>query len=235
MNKTEFFTEKYRELEEVGKITFNLPEDGTVIARLEMMPEFRHVKARLSYCRQVRALLNHERKFEKEFLVTPSDPMIDLLCQLVDRINKIPMCKDHCIPVKSVYTCSFDDYVVPAMNAMKEHNYTHVPLLDNGVVLGVFSENTLFSYVLDNEIVSVDRETRFQDLSTYLPINKHQTEVFRFLPWNAQTFSAKKLFEDALKRFERIGMVFLTQNGKETEKLMGIITPWDILGNQIII
>src|SRR5690606_11002894 len=106
--------------------------------------------------------------------VTPSDPMIDLLCQLIDKISKIPVCKDHCIPASKVYACSLDDYAVPAMNTMKKNGYTHIPLLDNGVVIGVFSESTLFSYVLDNEIVSVDRETKFKDLSAYLTLREHQ-------------------------------------------------------------
>ena len=43
------------------------------------------------------------------------------------------------------------------------------------------------------------------------------------------------LFEKALKKMERIGMIFLTENGKSTERLLGIMTPWDILANQLLV
>jgi hypothetical protein len=68
-----------------------------------------------------------------------------------------------------------------------------------------------------------------------LPVDNHITETFRFLPWDAKVFDAKDLFEKALKKMERIGMIFLTQNGKPTEKLLGILTPWDILANQLLV
>ena len=35
-------------------------------------------------------------------------------------------------------------------------------------------------------------------------------------------------FQDALKRRERLCMVFVTANGKQREKLLGIITAWDM-------
>lgn len=235
MNESEKFLETFNELEDAGKKAFNLPEDGKTIFRLEGMPEFVHEKTKLGYCRQVRNLLVHQGKFEKEFLVSPSKQMIDLLRQLINKVNEVPLCEDYAIPTANIYSCTIDDFVLPAMNTMKEHNYTHIPLLDSGIVIGVFSENTLFSYALDNKHVNIDRETKFRDLGKYLPINKHLTENFRFLSWKSRVFEAKMLFEDALKSMERIGMVFLTENGKETEELMGILTPWDILGNQILI
>lgn len=235
MNKTDIFLEKYRELEEAGRLAFKLPADVGVVTALARMPEFKHERARLKYCIDVRNLLSHSPQYEQDFLVAPSDKMITLLGSLVDRINRIPTCKDFAIPARNVYACSLEDQVLPAMNAMREHNYTHIPLLNNGTLIGVFSENTLFTYVLDNEIISVDRETRFKNLAQYLPISKHTTETFRFLSWDAQMYEAKKLFEGALERMERIGMVFLTQNGNESERILGILTPWDILGNQILI
>ena len=230
----QYFEQKYRELEDAGREFFNLPEDDKIMSTMIRLPQLAHVSNRLKYCRDVRNLITHEGVARK-FRVTPSQEMLELLESLVERLNKVPYCKDFAIRTSNVYSCSIDDLVLPAMSIMKEKNYTHVPILNDGVVAGIFSENTLFAYLLDNEIINVDNETRFSELARYLPINNHITEIFHFLPWDAQVFNAKELFENALKKMERIGMIFLTQNGSATEKLLGILTPWDILANQLLV
>ncbi|WP_411328773.1 hypothetical protein [Anaerofustis stercorihominis] len=35
---------------------------------------------------------------------------------------------------------------------------------------------------------------------------------------------------NAYKRNERIGAIFITENGKENERLIGLITPYDVIG-----
>ena len=44
----------------------------------------------------------------------------------------------------------------------------------------------------------------------------------------APTYTIRTL--DALKKRERIGMFFVTENGKKAEPLIGILTVWDIAG-----
>ncbi len=235
MDKSQYFLKKYGELEEAGSQYYKLSNDkGEVVQKLAKLPEFTDVKKRLDYCRTVRNLIIHN-DVAYDFRILPSDKMIELLETLIEQIHRIPLCRDFAIRTSNVYSCSIDDLVLPAMSIMKEKNYTHVPILNDGVVAGIFSENTLFAYLLDNEIINVDNETRFSELARYLPINNHITEIFHFLPWGAQVFNAKDLFEKALKKMERIGMIFLTQNGSATEKLLGILTPWDILANQLLV
>ena len=37
-------------------------------------------------------------------------------------------------------------------------------------------------------------------------------------------------FIDEFKKGSKLSCVLITQNGKETEKIIGIITAWDVLG-----
>lgn len=231
MNKTEIFLEKYKELEAAASDVYKLSENDKPIACLEKKPEFWYEKQKLKYCREVRNFCQHTIKDNSEFLVTPSDQMIELISQLIEKVRNLPRGKDYAVSFDKVFSCNLGDYVQLAMKTMREHNYTHIPVLEQGKIIGVFSENTLFSYILDNEIVSIDKDTKFRDLGNYLAVKDHETETFYFLPWDVLISNVKKLFEDALSRMERIGMIFLTKSGKETEKPMGILTSWDILGN----
>ena len=38
------------------------------------------------------------------------------------------------------------------------------------------------------------------------------------------------MFQNGLKGKKRISVIFITQNGNENEKLLGLITAWDLAG-----
>ena len=44
-------------------------------------------------------------------------------------------------------------------------------------------------------------------------------------------FNLKEIFEKAVKEGRRIGLAFVTQTGKKDEKMLGIVSPWDIAGD----
>lgn len=119
------------------------------------------------------------------------------------------------------------------MKEMSEKIYTHVPILNSqNSVIGVFSENTIFSYLLDEEIIEIPRDMKFKDLSKYLDTDKHLSEVFKFIKLSSEISKVKDIFGNELKENKRIGMIFITQNGKKEEPLLGILTPWDLAGEQ---
>ena len=106
--------------------------------------------------------------------------------------------------------------------------YTHVPILEDGIVRGVFSENTLLSYLYGEEIVCIDDETTFSSLAELLPVDAHASESFRFVPRTITLAEVAEMFTVAMRRADRIGMVFITHSGKPSEKVLGIITAWDV-------
>ena len=40
------------------------------------------------------------------------------------------------------------------------------------------------------------------------------------------------MFSDANKHGERIGLIFVTHSGRATEKVLGIITAWDLVDSE---
>ncbi|MDF2543326.1 MAG: hypothetical protein K0S47_3044 [Herbinix sp.] len=231
MKKAELFLDQYKTLEKLVTSTYKLASDGTAISQLERRPEFRKMKAELSYCREVRNLLQHNPKVGEDYAVEPSDSMIKLLSDIIEKIKNPMRGRDIAIPFQKVYWKSLEDLVLPTMKDMKNNVYTHVPMLQDGKVIGVFSDNSLFSYILEEEIVSIDNATKFLDIKKYLPLDRHPSEIFRFAKYDDLLSDIETLFEVTFDHKERIGMVFLTENGKETERIQGILTPWDIIGN----
>jgi hypothetical protein len=66
------------------------------------------------------------------------------------------------------------------------------------------------------------------DFKDYLPLNAHKGEKFIFLPRKTELADVYELFSKAIKAHERIGMVFISETGKASEKPLGIITAWDL-------
>ena len=55
-------------------------------------------------------------------------------------------------------------------------------------------------------------------------------EEFIFVKASLYVDDLEKKFEEATDKGKRIGMAFITVSGKPDSPLVGIITPWDILG-----
>lgn len=124
-----------------------------------------------------------------------------------------------------------EDLIFPTMKDMTKFKYTHIPILDeNKNVIGVFSENTIFSYLLEEEIVEVNNGMRFEDLDKTISLKKHSSEIFKFVKKTTTLREAKNIFKEELEENERIGMVFVTENSKKEEKILGIFTSWDLAG-----
>ncbi len=232
MKNTDLFIDLYKQLEQLAVRKYNYPEDGKAVYNLSLRPEFASLRAELDYCRAVRGILQHKPKIGSSYAVEPSDEMIALLQTTLNKVKNPPRAKDIAIPFGSILYKSMNDLVLPTMMEMQEKVYTHIPILQDGVVVGVFSENTVFSYLADEQIVEIAQNMRFSDLAGYLPIEKHRAESFRFIGQTKLISEIRGIFEDALSRQDRIGLMFITKSGNPKEPLLGILTAWDVAAVQ---
>jgi hypothetical protein len=107
--------------------------------------------------------------------------------------------------------------------------YTHIPIFENGVLVGVFDENSLFNYVAENEIVDVDDDLTFADIREYLSLQGREMEEFLFVRASMYVEDLEKEIQRYFNQNKRVGIAFLTANGRENEPILGMVTPWDIL------
>ena len=229
-SKTERFLDQYKKLEAIASARYNLSNAESAVVYLERRTEYQAIKSELAYCREVRNLLTHNPKIDDRYAVEPSDEMIALLEKTVQRIKNPRKAKHIWIPKSNVLCRRPEDRVRPAMVEMNKRLYTHVPILSNGVVVGVFSENTLLNYLIDDEMVRIDDGVRFSDIGKYLPLDQHRAESFRFIGKETPVAEIEDIFAEADRKSDRIGLLFVTASGKPTERLLGIISPWDVAG-----
>lgn len=228
MSKAEIFLDEYKKLEQSAVDRFGFRDDGRAVSQLMKISSFREIREELQYCKEVRNLLSHNPKIDGVEAVIPSDQVIALLKRTREKVEHPLTASGLGIPMERVYTCAMGDPVLPAIEVMNRNVYTNVPIVENGVVTGVFSENTLISWLLDRGTVSLAKEWTFYDFRDYLPIECHRAESFRFISGSETLSYIRKRFQKAYKSDDRIGMLFVTENGKANGKLRRIITAWDV-------
>ena len=169
MNRTETFIELYKTLEELAVSRYGYPSDGRAVYQLERRPEFKKIREELDYCREVRNLLQHRKRLGDSYPVEPSGAMLDLLRSVIAQVEAPPRAKDIQVPLREVLCRTMEDPVRPTMLEMERRGFSHVPILRDGVVEGVFSATTVFSCLLDGSITGIGEDMRFSHLRDWLP------------------------------------------------------------------
>lgn len=137
------------------------------------------------------------------------------------------------IPANLIYTTTLEDNAIEVIQAMNEKVYTHVPVLDRKKMVGVFSENTILSYLSHHKEAIILKDMKISEFSDFIPLDKHLSEKFEFISRHALLIEVEELFRKNLANRRRIGMVFITNSGKKDEELLGLLTSWDIAGKEI--
>ncbi|MBQ9885413.1 MAG: CBS domain-containing protein [Lachnospiraceae bacterium] len=229
MTKSDLFLEKYKELEMAAVAAYHLKEDGRAIAELERMERFADIQTKLFYCRNVRNLMQHNISFPESFTIEPTDEMIELLSDTIYRIKNPTKCLTIATKFKDIYWRTMDSHVVNTMRAMKENGYSHVPILANNKVAGIFSENSVFNYLLSNDVPALSEDLRFKDIKDFLSLQGRKSHRYIFVDRNTYLPEAEEIFENAFRKGERIAMILITENGSPRDKLLGVVTALDIL------
>lgn len=231
LNPTEEFLDKYKQLEQAATAAFGWDSDGRAVHRMEKMRQFEDVRQELGYMREVRNLLSHNCKVDGAYAVEPSGRFLRLLDDILRRVQNPLYCKDICTPIDKVFSVNLNDRVLPALRTMQSRRLSHVPVLEQGRVAGILSENAVFAYLLAQLTPALTEEVRVRDLRPYIAGSTRRSEVYRYLSMDATVRQAEDIFESFFQKGKRVCMFFLTDHGHPEERLRGIMTPWDVLGN----
>ena len=227
MSNTERFLDLYKRLESVASDVYGFQSSGGALKKLLRRSEYRNIRLELDYIREVRNLLTHRPKIGKEYAVEPTDAMVRLMEDVIKRIESPATAESIMISSRQILSCEKSDLVMAAMKQMYERAITHIPILEDGKVAGVFSENIFIRCTISGEHV-IDENTVFYEIEDELAMDKHLRERYAFTGKNTPVQELSDLFDEAQDDDHKLGMIFVTEHGKEHEKLIGIITAWDV-------
>lgn len=220
------FLDLYNRLERLIRERYNLSRDGGAIAWLLSRDKApRALRDELDYCREVRNFLQHNERIDGSYAVIPSDAMLDALRSTLERFEGMGAAEDVCTRREKIRVATMDEPLRPVLRDMAEHGYAHVPILTDGRVAGVLSESTVLSYLVDDRALEIPETATLERL---LALDAHEPGRFAFVARREPADEVAELFQASLRQANRLVMVFVTEHGKPDERLLGIITAWDL-------
>lgn len=226
MKPGELFLNTYRDLEELLCAKYGM-RSGAVqefAAR-----EGKRYSEDLNLCRDIRNLLSHHAEVDGSDAVIPSEAVQHRLEEILAFAKDPPRALSVSTRLEHLFRAEPEDKVSYLTDAMERRGYSHVPVLDKEHRLtGVFSVSTLFSYAKRHPDFSF-KELTVGDMADCLPPESHATEKFGFVDRDAGLGEIRDSFKSNGPSSRRVAAVFVTSDGTAGGKVLGMITPWDII------
>ena len=171
----------------------------------------------------VRNILSHENR--------PIAPTEEFLSQFLALANAIINPLDcYEVSTKQIVTCTYGNKVLDIMKLMNDQGISHIPVLDHrdGHVVGIFSRDVFFDYLLENIEVSITEESTVGDFRSVLALENHHNEQFLFVERYLSVSKAFRLLLKEKAHDRAVALLLVTEHGKPKERLLGIITLTDL-------
>lgn len=202
-----------------------------MIKFLRLNPRYQHFKNDIDYINDVRKIVTHKENMEG-VPVIPTDALCNKLEYVFKQIKNPPKWNSIAILANQIFSCSEDDQISDVLKEMAENTFTHVPVVKNGIFQWLLSESVYvqwLSEVIEKEGICTE-ETTVSQLRKYV---KKTNDDYIFLSREADVYQIKEEFERVTKErkdrnFKRLGVIFISNSGKSAEKILGLITAWDI-------
>ncbi|MBQ7874794.1 MAG: CBS domain-containing protein [Oscillospiraceae bacterium] len=233
MTNADEYIQKFKELEAIVKETFGLNDWDSITNFLSKRDEYRPFREEIKYCQEVRNLLQHKQKIGNEYPIQPSREMIAFLDRTINSLKNRKRCNEIMVPASRIFSRKITDALYDAVLQMRESSLGHIPVLyENGFVAGVFTSFSFFNLMVDQKGAAIPKMLTFENAKEYIAFDYHKTETYRFVSGSLFVDELKEIFESTYSGGKRLSMVFVTSNGKKDGKLLGIISPWDVLGKE---
>jgi len=175
---------------------------------------------------ELRNVIVHQ--FKGKSIAEPHDEVVQQIKKLYENLTQPPVA--YTIASKPVFVCSTNDFITDVIQVMTEKTYTHIPVYEESEFIGVFSESSITKWIRNSAEDGgfILEETKIGDLKRYLDRSDNKFNSYKFLAKNTDVFSIQEAFLSFVQEEKRLGAIFITETGKVNEKLLGIITAWDI-------
>jgi len=186
------------------------------------------------YARLRNAIVHNPDQRIADPIAEPHDAIVQKYQELLDKVLHPELALDKlAIPIDKLYTITRNTNLLKAMKIMNENLYTHLPVMERGKFIGVFSDSTIFDYIIKYQGAVINEKLAIRDLGDVIQIQNHASEAFLFVDKDITVIEVEDIFRKGFKDKKKIAVVFITDGGTEAEKILGLITSWKVAAYNI--
>lgn len=224
------FIELCKELESAVKARYGGTSHGeSAYVFLAKKAEFKAYSKELDLIREIRNLIQHKDVSVKgKEAIYVDEVLMEALREIIKVVQHPETVEDNCS--KDLEVATLNSPVRTLADRMMVTGFSHIPVLDDkGKLIGIFSENTVFSRVAKEGMNALSEQDTVNDYEAYLDIKDHIRDSFDFIASTEEVEIAKDRFKKRDKTGKRLAMLVVTPHGNPNEKVVGVLTPYDVL------
>ena len=228
--RAERFLTRYRVLEGLLEKRFSgEPGSNSVVKDYLRDPDSEPIRADIDLCREVRNILSHNTDPDGGAVVEPSEDMLRRMDVIIEHVRKPRLAIRYGTPADKILFAHPNDLAINVMRHMMKMGYSHVPVTDRGGLVGVFSSGSLMAHAAKKGLSQVRDDLRIGDMREAISLGDGRSERFMFLPENATLLNVRYAFERRVERNHRLAVMFLTEDGSRTGRVLAMLTAFDAM------
>lgn len=149
---------------------------------------------------------------------------------IVERIEKIE--EDFTSPkqvksafIKQVVTFQLNDSVQKLLQVVRDRGLTKLPIYKNQDFKGLITHKGIARWIAN----SMNDSLQITDATAKDILEYEKSDNHLFIGEEMSVYEAAEVFTEQVGKGNRLAALLITKTGKEDEKLVGIITNWDIM------
>jgi hypothetical protein len=175
------------------------------------------------------ALVHISASGVREPIATPRASVVDEYERHLVYLKQPPLALDAiAIPAASIFAVDWQTLVATAIDTMLQNSFRLAPVLDDGRLVGAFTESTLWQALRSgNGNVQVTPSTTFADFRRFCTLDSDVLGVV-LMPRSATIHDVEQVFQERFARNVFTSAVFLTETAAASSPLLGLITAHDL-------
>jgi len=183
----------------------------------------RQYAGELMHLKDIRNILVHNNNY----YAVPNEFSMGKIKNIRDKIINPP--RVYPLFNSKVETVNNNQPIIEVIKFMKERSYSQVPVVnDDNQFLDLITNNAISRWI--GNLADQDRgQTVFEKASVKDVLDyEEESSVFEFIARDTLIVDVIDRFEEAQKQGRKLEAIFITDNGSKTEKLLDILTSWDL-------
>ena len=177
----------------------------------------------LQQAAQLRNIIMHNTD-----VAEPTDDFLTAFTKVVEMIIHPEKVIQVMIPMSKIQKVSPEENIGAAMELMETYGFSKIPVFVHEHLVGVFTEKAFYYHLNLKKDAVISRAMRIRDLMEAIDLDGHPASYFAFISRSADVFSALAMFRRDFQEKNKLEMLFVTENGKKGEKVLGILTLPDL-------
>lgn len=225
------FINTYNELSEYMENYLNYKDYRSHTQMLGIMAKKNHI-VRVHYDElrtfaNLRNIIVHDSTSKYNPIADPHIEVVQRYENILKELRDPPIAFDIAVKASNLTFATLNMNLKTCVKIMHDKNFTYMPIAEKGMLIGVLSGDSIFTYMRKNQIITIHDDFKINDLGD--AIKMHMDERYSFVSKHTPLNDIVEMYSNEMQDGKRLGAVFVTERGRENEKILGMISAWDLI------